>query len=68
MSHVSRNRKFFVTFFEKFHFYKKSSTLCVSLGLVTLNEMKAKRESAVQEHEKRIAQEKRAAEKYKSFS
>jgi len=36
-----------------------------TVGLVTLNEMKAKQESAVQEHEKRVAQEKRAREKEK---
>jgi len=39
----------------------KSSTV----GLVTLNEMKAKRESAVQEHNKRMAQEMKAAEREK---
>ena len=65
MSQVSKSQRLCVI---KSHLYKESSTFCSSLGLVTLNEMKAKRESAVQEHEKRIAQEKRAAEKYKSLS
>ena len=65
MSQVSKSQRFCVI---KSHLYKDSSTFCSSVGLVTLNEMKAKRESAVQEHEKRIAQEKRAAEKYKSLS
>lgn len=36
-----------------------------TVGLVTLNEMRAKQESAVQEHEKRIALEKKAKEKEK---
>jgi len=40
-----------------------SSIIYYISGLVTLDEMKAKRESAVQEHEKRIALEQRAREK-----